>query len=275
MDTGEPLAAIRDRILSANAYIGAFPLAEALATGARRGDRRPLHRYRADAGAHGPPLRLAAGRLRQAGRRHHRRPHHRMRRAVAPAATARWTGRPFPTWRTSATRSWKPSPTAPSRVTKHAGSRRARQHPHREGAAALRTGRPAALHHARLRGRFHQHPPGRCRPRPRARQRHSRRPAAAHAEAFHQLRQRMEGHRHAGLLAGRRRSKRRAPPTASCASGCADLGLAFDEIYTEYFGVERLPRPGGAAQSRSARSAVAHRRARRRTARRWTASRAS
>ncbi len=34
MDTGEPLAAIRGRILSANAYIGAFPLAEALATGA-------------------------------------------------------------------------------------------------------------------------------------------------------------------------------------------------------------------------------------------------
>jgi Acyclic terpene utilisation family protein AtuA len=34
MDTGEPLWTIRDRILSANAYIGAFPLAEALATGA-------------------------------------------------------------------------------------------------------------------------------------------------------------------------------------------------------------------------------------------------
>jgi Acyclic terpene utilisation family protein AtuA len=34
IDTGEPLATIRDRILSANAYIGAFPLAEALATGA-------------------------------------------------------------------------------------------------------------------------------------------------------------------------------------------------------------------------------------------------
>jgi hypothetical protein len=34
MDTGEPLASIRDRILSANAYIGAFPLAEALSTGA-------------------------------------------------------------------------------------------------------------------------------------------------------------------------------------------------------------------------------------------------
>jgi hypothetical protein len=34
LDTREPLGAIRDHILSANAYIGAFPLAEALATGA-------------------------------------------------------------------------------------------------------------------------------------------------------------------------------------------------------------------------------------------------
>jgi hypothetical protein len=34
MDTGEPLSTIRDRVLSANAYIGAFPLAEALSTGA-------------------------------------------------------------------------------------------------------------------------------------------------------------------------------------------------------------------------------------------------
>jgi Acyclic terpene utilisation family protein AtuA len=34
MDTGQPLSTIRSRVLSANAYIGAFPLAEALATGA-------------------------------------------------------------------------------------------------------------------------------------------------------------------------------------------------------------------------------------------------
>ena len=34
MDTGEPLATIRSKITSANAYIGAFPLVEALATGA-------------------------------------------------------------------------------------------------------------------------------------------------------------------------------------------------------------------------------------------------
>ena len=35
MDTGQPLSTIRPRVLSANAYIGAFPLAEALATGAQ------------------------------------------------------------------------------------------------------------------------------------------------------------------------------------------------------------------------------------------------
>lgn len=34
MDTGEPLTTIRSRIQSANAYIGAFPVAEALSTGA-------------------------------------------------------------------------------------------------------------------------------------------------------------------------------------------------------------------------------------------------
>jgi hypothetical protein len=34
MDTGEPLSTVRDRLLSANLYLGAFPLAKALATGA-------------------------------------------------------------------------------------------------------------------------------------------------------------------------------------------------------------------------------------------------
>jgi hypothetical protein len=35
MDTGEPLSRVRDRVQSANAYLGAWPLAEALARGAR------------------------------------------------------------------------------------------------------------------------------------------------------------------------------------------------------------------------------------------------
>jgi hypothetical protein len=34
IDSGEPLSAIRDRVLSANAYLGAFPIAEALRQGA-------------------------------------------------------------------------------------------------------------------------------------------------------------------------------------------------------------------------------------------------
>ena len=34
LDTGAPLASVRDRLLSANAYLGAFPLARALETGA-------------------------------------------------------------------------------------------------------------------------------------------------------------------------------------------------------------------------------------------------
>ena len=35
MDTGEPLASVRDRVLSANAYIGSTPIVEALARGAQ------------------------------------------------------------------------------------------------------------------------------------------------------------------------------------------------------------------------------------------------
>ena len=35
MDTGAPLSTVRDSVTSANAYLGAFPIAEALATGAQ------------------------------------------------------------------------------------------------------------------------------------------------------------------------------------------------------------------------------------------------
>ena len=35
MDTGQPLSTVRDRVTSANVYLGAFPIAEALSHGAR------------------------------------------------------------------------------------------------------------------------------------------------------------------------------------------------------------------------------------------------
>ena len=61
-----------------------------------RGDCGPLHGYGAGAGADGAPLRLARGRVRQAGGGHHRRTHHRMRRAVhgrqLPGGLAEYSG---------------------------------------------------------------------------------------------------------------------------------------------------------------------------------------
>ncbi len=82
METGEPLTTIRDRILSANAYIGAFPLAEALAAGRRRGDCGPLHRYSAVARSHDSSFRLEAGRMGQTCGRNNCRTYCRMRRAM-------------------------------------------------------------------------------------------------------------------------------------------------------------------------------------------------
>ncbi len=82
METGEPLSTIRDRILSANAYIGAFPLAEALAAGADVVIAGPLHRYRAVARSHDSSLRLEAGRMGQTRGRNNCRAYCRMRRAV-------------------------------------------------------------------------------------------------------------------------------------------------------------------------------------------------
>ena len=99
---------IRDRIVSANAYIGAFPLVEALATGAQvviagRSTDTALtlapmvHRF-----GWGPDDfdKLAAGTI--AG--------HIINAARNRAAgIARWTGNRFPIWRTWGTRSWRRS----------------------------------------------------------------------------------------------------------------------------------------------------------------------
>ncbi len=180
MDTGEPLASIRDRILSANAYIGAFPLAEALATGAdvviagRSTDTAltlapMIHRFG-----------WSAGRLRQARRRHHRRPHHRMRRAVhrrqLPGGLAdhpRHGQHRLPHRRSRARRHASSSPSTPAPAAASRCDIVKEQ-------LLYELGDPEELHHARLRRRFHHHPPRRRRPRPRARHRHPRRPAPAH-----------------------------------------------------------------------------------------------
>jgi len=111
MDSGEPLSKIRGDILSANAYIGAFPLAEALATGAdvviagRSTDTAltlapMVHRFgwKPDDFDKLRPVRLRVTSS-SAG-------------PSAVAAIARWIGRPFRIWPTSATRSSRPSPTA-------------------------------------------------------------------------------------------------------------------------------------------------------------------
>ena len=51
LDTGEPLSAVRPRVVSANAYLGARPLAEALGVGASIVITGPRRRRLADAGA--------------------------------------------------------------------------------------------------------------------------------------------------------------------------------------------------------------------------------
>ena len=113
MDTGEPLASIRDRILSANAYIGAFPLAEALATGA---DVVIAGRSTDTALALAPMIhRFGWTRRTTTFSRPARSPATSSNAAPsAPAAIARSTGRVFLTWRISAIRSSKPSATEPS-----------------------------------------------------------------------------------------------------------------------------------------------------------------
>ena len=60
MDTGEPLSTIRDRVLSANAYIGSTPIVEALSPRRERRRHRPVDRHGADDGAAAPRVRLGA-----------------------------------------------------------------------------------------------------------------------------------------------------------------------------------------------------------------------
>ena len=82
METGEPLSTVRDRVLSANAYIGSEPIVEAL----RGGANVVITGRSTDTALTMAPLRYEFGwgarELGSARRRDRRGPHHRVRRAV-------------------------------------------------------------------------------------------------------------------------------------------------------------------------------------------------
>ncbi len=76
MFTGEPLP---EKILSANAYLGALPIAQRAGRRRRHRHHRTLRRQRSDAWAADPRIRLAGRRLRSARRRQPRGSYHRVR----------------------------------------------------------------------------------------------------------------------------------------------------------------------------------------------------
>ena len=274
MDTGEPLSSIRRRILSANAYIGAFPLAEALATGA---DVVIAGRSTDTALALAPMIhRFGWGRggLGQARRRHRRRPHHRVRRAMHRRQLPGGLARRSPTWPTSAIRSSKPSRTATLSVTKHPAPAAAVDATRSRNNCCTRLGDPenyitpdcvADFTSIRLEDAG----PDRVRVT-----RHSRAAAPPSLKLSISYSERLEGDRNAGLqlAAGARKGAGGGPHRARAA------GAARARVRRDLHGVlrgQRLPRVRRAAQSRSAGGAAAHRRARARSRRRWTASRAN
>ena len=274
MDTGEPLAAHPRPHPERQRLHRRVPAGRGAGHRRRRGDRRPLHRHRAGAGAHGPPLRLEAdeydklaagtiaGHIIECG--------------------AQCTGG-------NCQVDWQNIPDManigyPIVEAEPDGTFVRHQAPGTGGRVTLTSVKEQLLYELGdpknyitpdciadfTSIRLADDGPDRVRVT-----RHSRRPAPAIAEALDQLRQRLEGDRHAGLYlaagaregAGRRR--------ASCASGCSSLGLAFDEIYTEYLRRQRLPRrrprrPIPTRPKCSCASACAGR-----TRRRWTGSPAS
>ena len=180
MDTGEPLAAIRANVQSANVYFGAWPVVDALAQGAEI----VITGRVTDTGLALAPMihefgwkhddwdRLSAGTIAghsiECGAQSHRR--------KLPGGLGNHSahGRHrLSDHRSRARRDFLP----------HQARRHRRPHHRRvgEGAVALRNGRSARLHHARLRRRFHHHSSGPGRSGSRALLRHprpSRRPTS-------------------------------------------------------------------------------------------------
>lgn len=109
MDTGEPLATVRDRVLAANAYIGSTPIVEAL----QRGANVVVTGRSTDTALTMAPLRHEFGWAADAYDRLGAGSSQDTSSSVAPsarAATACMTGVPFPTSRTWAIRSSRAPP---------------------------------------------------------------------------------------------------------------------------------------------------------------------
>ncbi len=243
MDTGEPLSPVRDRILSANAYIGAFPLAEALATGAdvviagRSTDTAlalapMVHRFGWSAD---DCDKLAAGTI--AG-------HIIECGAQCTGGNCQVDWQSIPDMANIGYPIVEAEPDGTFAVTKHAGRRRPRQRPTRVKEQLLyELGDPKNYITPDCVADFTSiqladDGPDRVRvtgirggPRPPT------------LKLSHQLRQRLEGHRHAGLFvaAGARKGARGRPHRARAARSAS--GLRFDEIYTEFFGVNACHGP--------------------------------
>ncbi len=113
METGQPLADVRDQIVSANAYLGAQPIARGAGDGRRRGRHRPHDRHRAHARPARPPLRVGLGRLGQDGGRAPS-PGTSWSAARSPRAATSPTGTTCPTWPGSGSPSPRSPPTARS-----------------------------------------------------------------------------------------------------------------------------------------------------------------
>ena len=220
-----------------------------------------------------PRVRLGAGRLGQGRRRDRRRPHHRMRRAVLRRQLLKdWravkglANPGFPIVEAS------PDGT----LRRHQASRHRRRRLGRVGhrAAGLRDGRSAELHHARRRRRFHHHPAEAGGQGPGAGERNPRRPARRRCSRSRSPTSTATRRSARWCTPGPRPTTRRRRPTASCASGSTDLGLEFEQILTEFVGVDATHgRAERAASIRTAsRGAAARRGAGARTGRRSSGS---
>ncbi len=113
MDTGEPLSTVRANVQSANVYFGAFPVVDALA----RGAQIVITGRVTDTGLALAPMIHEFGWKNDIGISSRRAPSPATRSNAArnaPAEIARWIGRQFPTWLTSATRLSRPNPTGRS-----------------------------------------------------------------------------------------------------------------------------------------------------------------